>query len=175
MGVTAGLKLRRIAENVTRILAIELTAAAQGIEFAAMAGGIVTLAFVTGTAAAYGVVTLLFELPFKPDWPSLLILPLAGMVVVPMAVPRQDAQFMFVQKIIQDSGATVIVWRDESPDGADPLLAVLASAGHTVRGYEHHEPDLAGAYFRLTGSPWAVPELAGGRGGGGGGRRGRRG
>lgn len=85
------------------------------------------------------------------------------------------------------SGATVIVWRDESPAGADPLVGVLASAGHTVRGYEHHEPDLAGAYFRLTGSPWAVPELAatrgaggggggrGGGGGGGGGGRGRRG
>ncbi|WP_338502429.1 FtsX-like permease family protein [Sphingomonas kaistensis] len=55
--------------------------AAQAIEFAAMAGGIVTLAFVTGTAAAYGVVTWLFELPFKPDWPSLLALPLAGMLV----------------------------------------------------------------------------------------------
>jgi putative ABC transport system permease protein len=25
------------------------------------------------------VVTALFELPFKPDWPSLLTLPLAGM------------------------------------------------------------------------------------------------
>jgi ABC-2 type transport system ATP-binding protein len=69
------------------------------------------------------------------------------------------------------SGATVVVWRDESPAGADPLLEILASAGHTVRGYEHHEPDLAGAYFRLTGSPWAVPELAGGRGAGGGGGR----
>lgn len=33
MGVTAGLKLRRVAENVTRILAIELTTAAQGIDF----------------------------------------------------------------------------------------------------------------------------------------------
>jgi ABC-2 type transport system ATP-binding protein len=76
------------------------------------------------------------------------------------------------------SGATVVIWRDESPDGADPLLGVLASAGHTVRGYQHHEPDLAGAYFRLTGSAWATPELAGGgggerRGGGGGGGRGR--
>lgn len=55
--------------------------AAQGIEFAAMAGGIVTLAFATGTAAAYGVVTWLFELPFRPDWPSLLALPLGGMLV----------------------------------------------------------------------------------------------
>ncbi|HEX6370581.1 MAG TPA: ABC transporter ATP-binding protein [Longimicrobium sp.] len=80
------------------------------------------------------------------------------------------------------SGDAVIVWRDASPHGADPLLGVLASAGHSVRGYEHHEPDLPDAYFRLTGSPWAVPELAaargagggagggGGRGGGGGGR-----
>jgi putative ABC transport system permease protein len=55
--------------------------AAQGIEFAAMAGGIVTLAFATGALAAYAVVTWLFELPFKPDWPSLLALPLAGMVI----------------------------------------------------------------------------------------------
>jgi putative ABC transport system permease protein len=55
--------------------------AAQGIEFAAMAGGIVTLAFVTGTVAAHGVVSWLFELPFEPDWPSLLALPLAGMLV----------------------------------------------------------------------------------------------
>lgn len=70
------------------------------------------------------------------------------------------------------TGKTVIVWRDEGPDGADPLLGVLASAGHTVRGYAHHEPDLAGAYFRLTGSPWAVPELADGRGAGGGSGRG---
>ncbi|WP_420126943.1 ABC transporter ATP-binding protein [Longimicrobium sp.] len=70
------------------------------------------------------------------------------------------------------SGATVVVWRDESPDGADPLLGVLAHAGHTVRGYAHHEPDLAGAYFRLTGSAWAVPEVAAGRGDGGGGGRG---
>jgi histidine ammonia-lyase len=33
MGVTAGLKLRRINDNVERILAIELMAAAQGIDF----------------------------------------------------------------------------------------------------------------------------------------------
>jgi putative ABC transport system permease protein len=55
--------------------------AAQGIEFAAMAGGIVLLAFSTGTAAAYAVVTWLFELPFQPDWPSLLALPMAGMAI----------------------------------------------------------------------------------------------
>ncbi|MBW3570888.1 MAG: ABC transporter ATP-binding protein [Gemmatimonadetes bacterium] len=79
------------------------------------------------------------------------------------------------------SGGTVMVWRDESPQGADPLLDVLASAGHTVRGYEHHDPDLAGAFFRLTGSPWDEADRGGGRGGGGagaggggGGGRGRR-
>jgi ABC-2 type transport system ATP-binding protein len=76
---------------------------------------------------------------------------------------------------VSGSGATVIVWRDEGPDGADPLLGVLASAGHTVRGYEHHEPDLAGAYFRLTGSAWAVPEFAAGGGSGGRGTGGGRG
>jgi ABC-type multidrug transport system ATPase subunit len=77
------------------------------------------------------------------------------------------------------SGATVVVWRDEGPRGADPLLGVLADAGHTIRGYEHHEPDLDGAYFRLTGSAWAVPaegasEDGGGRPGGGGGGGGGR-
>ena len=33
MGLTAGLKLRQINDNVERILAIELLAAAQGIDF----------------------------------------------------------------------------------------------------------------------------------------------
>ncbi|GAA4024621.1 ABC transporter permease [Sphingomonas swuensis] len=55
--------------------------AAQAIEFLAMSGGIVALAFLAGTAAAWGVVTQLFDLPFRPDWPSLLLLPIAGMVV----------------------------------------------------------------------------------------------
>ncbi|WP_300973115.1 FtsX-like permease family protein [Sphingomonas sp. LHG3406-1] len=54
---------------------------AQGIEFASMSGGIVLLAFLTGSAAAWAVVTQLFELPFRPDWPSLLLLPIAGMAV----------------------------------------------------------------------------------------------
>ncbi len=54
---------------------------AQAIEFLAMSGGIVSLAFVAGTAAAWGVTTQLFELPFQPDWTSLLLLPLIGMIV----------------------------------------------------------------------------------------------
>jgi putative ABC transport system permease protein len=54
---------------------------AQAIEFLAMSGGIVLLAFLAGTAAAWGAVTLLFQLPFAPDWPSLLLLPLIGMAV----------------------------------------------------------------------------------------------
>jgi putative ABC transport system permease protein len=54
---------------------------AQAIEFLAMSGGIVLLAFLAGTAAAWGVTTMLFDLPFNPDWASLLLLPLAGMVV----------------------------------------------------------------------------------------------
>lgn len=53
--------------------------ATQAIEFLAMSGGIVLLAFLAGTAAAWGTVTFLFELPFRPDWPSLLLIPLAGM------------------------------------------------------------------------------------------------
>lgn len=77
------------------------------------------------------------------------------------------------------AGPAVVIWRDANPDGADPALEVLASAGHAVRDYARHEPELADAFFRLTGSAWAVPELAGaragggGRGGGNGGGRGR--
>ncbi len=55
--------------------------AAQAIEFGVMSGGIVLIAFLAGTAAAWGVVTGLFELPFAPDWPSLLGLPFGGMIV----------------------------------------------------------------------------------------------
>lgn len=54
---------------------------AQAIEFSAMAGGIVLLAFATGTIAAWGVVTKLFELPFQPDWASLIAIPVAGMAI----------------------------------------------------------------------------------------------
>ncbi|HZV84596.1 MAG TPA: FtsX-like permease family protein, partial [Brevundimonas sp.] len=54
---------------------------AQAIEFLAMSGGIVSLAFLAGTAAAWWVTTQLFELPFQPDWTNLLLLPLIGMIV----------------------------------------------------------------------------------------------
>ncbi|HEU0301694.1 MAG TPA: ABC transporter ATP-binding protein [Longimicrobium sp.] len=67
------------------------------------------------------------------------------------------------------AGSTVVIWRDANPRDADPALEVLASAGHAARDYARHEPELADAFFRLTGSAWAVPELAGGRGAGGGG------
>jgi histidine ammonia-lyase len=55
MGVTAGLKLRRIAENVTRILAIELTAAAQGIDFRKRAVG-PDVPMGRGTAPVYALI-----------------------------------------------------------------------------------------------------------------------
>ncbi|WP_348539257.1 ABC transporter permease, partial [Sphingomonas astaxanthinifaciens] len=54
---------------------------AQAIEFSVMSGGIVLLAFAAGTSAAWAVVTRLFELPFRPDWPSLLALPAAGVLI----------------------------------------------------------------------------------------------
>jgi ABC-2 type transport system ATP-binding protein len=66
-------------------------------------------------------------------------------------------------------GAAVTLWRDRHPE-VEPALAALAAHGLSVRGYERAEPDLAGAYFRLTGSRPAEPARAGpGRG------RGRRG
>jgi putative ABC transport system permease protein len=54
---------------------------AQAIEFLAMSGAIVLLAFAAGTAGAYLVTTRLFELSFQPDWANLLLLPAAGMLV----------------------------------------------------------------------------------------------
>jgi histidine ammonia-lyase len=55
MGVTAGLKLRQIATNVERVLAIELMSAAQGIDFRRkLMGGDRSLG--QGTAPVYGLI-----------------------------------------------------------------------------------------------------------------------
>ena len=59
-------------------------------------------------------------------------------------------------------GATVTLWRDRHPDDGEPALDVLAAHGFAYRGYEREEPDLAGAYFRLTGSRPPEPARAGG-------------
>ena len=64
-------------------------------------------------------------------------------------------------------GATITLWRDRHLEGGEPALAVLAAHGAGIRGYERHDADLAGAYFRLTGTPWTASSPA--RGGGGGG------
>jgi ABC-type multidrug transport system ATPase subunit len=70
-------------------------------------------------------------------------------------------------------GATVTLWRDRHPD-VEPALEALSAHGFAYRGYERAEPDLEGAYFRLTGSRPAGPARAGaGRGRGPG--RGRQG
>lgn len=78
------------------------------------------------------------------------------------------------------AGRTVTVWRDAHPEGTDPVPAVLASLGFDAVTYTRHAPDLADAYFRLTGHPWSASDTprpgggggGGGRGGGGGGRGG---
>ena len=70
-----GVLLKLVGASRRQVLSV------QAIEFAAMSGGIVLLAFLAGTAAAFGVVTWLFDLPFRPDWPSLFLLPLIGMGV----------------------------------------------------------------------------------------------
>lgn len=62
-------------------------------------------------------------------------------------------------------GAAVTLWRDRHPEDGEPALEVLAARGFAYRGYQREEPDLAGAYFRLTGSRPAEPARAGaGRG-----------
>jgi ABC-2 type transport system ATP-binding protein len=71
------------------------------------------------------------------------------------------------------AGRTVTVWRDAHPGGIDPVTEVLASLGFGAAAYERHAPDLADAYFRLTGQPWSASDAPHrGGGGGGGGRRG---
>lgn len=71
---------------------------------------------------------------------------------------------------------TVTVWRDALPGGADPVPEVLASLGFGTVAYAAHAPDLADAYFRLTGQcPSPAPGRGGGRGGRGGGGGGGRG
>jgi ABC-2 type transport system ATP-binding protein len=74
------------------------------------------------------------------------------------------------------SGRTVTVWRNVLPEGIDPVLPVLQDLGFGYAAYERHAPDLADAYFRLTGQPWTAddaPRRGGGGGGGGGGGEGR--
>jgi ABC-2 type transport system ATP-binding protein len=66
------------------------------------------------------------------------------------------------------AGAAVTLWRARNPDGADPALALLAARGIGWRAYERRDPDLAGAYFRLTGDATASAPPEGARRGGGG-------
>jgi ABC-2 type transport system ATP-binding protein len=77
------------------------------------------------------------------------------------------------------AGRTVTLWRDAHPRGIDPVPEALASLGFGYTDYALHAPDLADAYFRLTGQPWAADAAdapqRGGRGGGGGGGGRRRG
>jgi histidine ammonia-lyase len=61
MGVTAGLKLRQIIDNVEGILAIELMCAAQGVDFRRKALG-KTKKLGRGTGAAYALIR--GEIPF---------------------------------------------------------------------------------------------------------------
>jgi len=62
-------------------------------------------------------------------------------------------------------GETVTLWRDRHPAGAEPALELLAARGMVYRGYERREPELADAYFRLTGSAPDAERPARGRGG----------
>ncbi|HEV3052201.1 MAG TPA: ABC transporter ATP-binding protein, partial [Longimicrobium sp.] len=56
------------------------------------------------------------------------------------------------------SGRTVTVWRDALPDGIDPVLPALQDLGFGYAAYERHAPDLADAYFRLTGHAWKADD-----------------
>jgi len=82
---------------------------------------------------------------------------------------------------VEVRGGTVTLWRARHPDG-EPALELLAARGVRWRAWEREEPDLAAAFFRLTGAAPADVKAArpgdgrrpgggggGGRGGGGGG------
>jgi ABC-2 type transport system ATP-binding protein len=76
---------------------------------------------------------------------------------------------------ISIQGVTVTIWRDRYPEGNEPALDLLADHGIDYHRHERREPDLAGAYFRLTGNTLTPPERSerGGRGGRRGQGRGR--
>lgn len=83
-GAVAATRAKRTRESIL----LKLVGATRGqvlraqlIEFLAMAGTIAVAAFGFGALAAWATVTQLFELPFRPDWLSLLALPLAGIGV----------------------------------------------------------------------------------------------
>jgi ABC-type multidrug transport system ATPase subunit len=80
---------------------------------------------------------------------------------------------------VEVRGDTVTLWRARHPDGGEPALDVLASRGVRWRAWEREEPDLAAAFFRLTGAaPSSASSVGAGDGrrpGGGGGRGGGRG
>lgn len=71
---------------------------------------------------------------------------------------------------ISIDGATVTIWRDRYPEGNEPALDILAARRIDYHRHERREPDLAGAYFRLTGNTLNAPQEGERRGGG---RRGR--
>ncbi|HET7460983.1 MAG TPA: ABC transporter ATP-binding protein [Longimicrobium sp.] len=76
---------------------------------------------------------------------------------------------------VEVRGATVTLWRAAHPEAGEPALELLAARGIRWRAWEREEPDLAAAFFRLTGA--APADVAARRGdgrrmGGGGGGRG---
>lgn len=74
---------------------------------------------------------------------------------------------------VEVRGETITLWRAANPDGAEPALAVLAARGIRWVRWEREEPDLAAAFFRLTGASPDAADRPGVRGRGGGGGRGR--
>ncbi len=52
---------------------------------------------------------------------------------------------------------TVTLWRARHPEHGEPALDLLTTQGIAFSGYQRQEPDLASAYFHLTGHPWVTP------------------
>ncbi|MFC7535995.1 ABC transporter permease [Sphingomonas sp. GCM10030256] len=83
-GAVAATRAKRARESVLLKLVGASRAQvlqAQLIEFLAMSAAIAAAAFGFGTLGAWATVTQLFELPFRPDWPSLVALPVVGVAV----------------------------------------------------------------------------------------------
>jgi putative ABC transport system permease protein len=83
-GAVAATRAKRTRESILLKLVgatRQQVLTAQLIEFLAMSGAIALAAFGFGAAAAWAMVTQLFELDFRPDWWGLIALPLAGIAV----------------------------------------------------------------------------------------------
>jgi putative ABC transport system permease protein len=92
MVVLAGSVVATRRQRARDIVLLRLVGATRGqvtlsqlIEFALLSFGVALAAFTAGTLAAWLVVTRLFEFAFRPDWPSLALIPTGAIALAVLA------------------------------------------------------------------------------------------